>query len=174
MLIQADASAYSLGAVLKQGERPVEFVAKSLSDTQQHYSPIEKGMLTVVHVCNGFMYYILVIDNVVVETDHKPLLGIMRKEISSLTPRLGRMRLDLMTYPKLELVYRPGKELVLADTLSRACPPGTDIQIMYDPMLQVCSLVVSLQNAMVKYRGATNSDEQLAVVVKYIEQERSV
>ena len=57
---------------------------------------------------------------VTVETDHKPLLGIKHKPIIDLPPRLQRMRLRCQPYD-YNLMYKPGKDLVLADTLSRAC-----------------------------------------------------
>ena len=51
---------------------------------------------------------------VVVETDHRPLLGIMNKGLNDLSLRLLRMRLRNQRYD-YEL-YVPGKSLVLADT----------------------------------------------------------
>ena len=56
---------------------------------------------------------------VIVETDHKPLLGIKQKRITDVLPRLQRMRLRCQPYD-YTLMYKPGKNLVLADTLSRA------------------------------------------------------
>ena len=55
----------------------------------------------------------------IVETDHKPLLGIVNKAIALCSPRIQRMRLLLQTY-EFQLVYKPGKELHIADALSRA------------------------------------------------------
>ena len=65
---------------------------------------------------------------VVVETDHMPLLGIIKKPISQISPRLQRVRLRIDPYD-YERVYRPGSELVLADTLSRASLSDNDIAV---------------------------------------------
>ena len=51
-----------------------------------------------------------------------PLLGFIKK------PILQRMRLRIDPYDN-ELVYRPGSELVLADTLSRASLRDNDIDV---------------------------------------------
>lgn len=50
-VLRSDAGARSLGAVLVQNQRPVEFAAKSLSDTQQHHFQIEKKSLAVLFAC---------------------------------------------------------------------------------------------------------------------------
>jgi len=57
-----------------------------------------------------------------VETDHKPLVVLVDKPIGLCTPRIQRMRLQLQSY-SYQLQYKPGKELYLADTLSRAPEP---------------------------------------------------
>ena len=85
---------------------------------------MEIELLAIVFAVKKFKYYCYGNDLVTVETDHKPLLRLMTKEISSLFPILASIRLDLLSY-SLRLVHRPGKEMKLADTLSRACPAGT-------------------------------------------------
>ena len=108
MTLSADASAHSLGAVILQEGKPIEFAAKSLTECQQRYSQIEKELLVIVFAVKRFKYYCYGNDLVTVETDHKPLLGLVTKEISSLSSRLASMRLDLLSY-SLRLVHRPGK-----------------------------------------------------------------
>ena len=55
----------------------------------------------------------------VVETDHQPLVTIMKKPIHVAPARLQRMLLRLQSYD-ISLVYKKGKYMYLADTLSRA------------------------------------------------------
>lgn len=53
-------------------------------------------------------------------TDHKPLVSIMKSEISKInSSRIQRMRMKLLIY-KLNVIYVPGKEMHIADSLSRA------------------------------------------------------
>ena len=63
-----------------------------------------------------------------VQTDHKPLEIIIRKPMSKASPRLQRMLLQLQRYT-LKVLYIPGKDMHLADTLSHApqeAPPPND------------------------------------------------
>ena len=59
--------------------------------------------------------------SVTVETDHKPLTTIMKKSLTSAPRRLQRMLLRLQNY-EFDLVYKPGTQVIIADTLSRAFP----------------------------------------------------
>ena len=54
-----------------------------------------------------------------IETDHKPLITIVKKPLNSAPARLQRMLLQLQQY-NLEFVYKKGSELYIADALSRA------------------------------------------------------
>lgn len=53
------------------------------------------------------------------ETDHKPLIAIIKKNLSEMSPRIQRLMMKLQRYD-FELIYTPGKYIVLADALSRA------------------------------------------------------
>ena len=53
------------------------------------------------------------------ETDHKSLEAIFRKPLNESPLRLQRMLLRLQRYD-LEVSYKPGSELYISDTLSRA------------------------------------------------------
>ena len=52
-------------------------------------------------------------------TDHKPLEAIFQKPIHKNPKRLERMMCSLRNY-NISVQWRPGKELVIADQLSRA------------------------------------------------------
>ena len=58
------------------------------------------------------------------ETDHKPLVSIVKKPIHAAPKRLQRMLLRLQKYD-IELQYKRGKEIHIADALSRAYPRGS-------------------------------------------------
>lgn len=57
-----------------------------------------------------------------IETDHKPLEPIFTKPLATAPKRLQRMLLNLQRY-SLNVKYKKGKDLYLADTLSRAYLP---------------------------------------------------
>ena len=84
----------------------------------------QKEMLTIVGGCEKFYQYIYG-QRVVVETDHKPLVSSYKKPIHNAPKRLHRMLLCLKRY-NLEITYKKGKEMYLADTLSRAYPKDSE------------------------------------------------
>jgi hypothetical protein len=116
--VSVDASKNGLGATLLQESKPVAFGSASLTDTQQRYAQIEKELLAVIYGLEHFNYYTYG-RPVIVQTDHKPLLGLSKKPYDVISPRLQRLLLRLNRY-NVTLEYVPGKQLVIADTLSRA------------------------------------------------------
>ena len=119
--LSVDASQEGLGAVLIQSERPVAYASRSMTDCEKRYAQIEKEMLAIVFGLEHFHYYVYG-HQTIVESDHKPLEAIVKKPLSSAPPRLQRMLLRLMKYEIL-LKYKPGKEMSIPDTLSRASLP---------------------------------------------------
>ena len=169
--LTVDASKYGLGAALIQNEKPVSFGSASLNLTQQSYAQIEKELLAVVFGLEHFHYYTYG-RKILVETDHKPLLGLSRKPYDQITPRLQNMLLKLNKYD-IELKYIPGKDLITADTLSRA--PLQDSLISTDNIegeffkpLKVHLLVTATDEKWNKLRNETVADTQLQAVIFYI------
>lgn len=69
------------------------------------------------------------------------------------------------------MIFTPGKNIALSDTLSRACPQGTNLfeDLDVDFLLFVCLVVVRSENTMAKYKQAILNDEELSVVGPYID-----
>ncbi|CAC5404986.1 unnamed protein product [Mytilus coruscus] len=101
-----------------QEDRPVEYASRALTDTETRYAQIEKEILSVIFGLENFHSYTYG-RTVNVTSDHKPLESIMKKPLHVPPKRLQRMLLRLEKYDII-LQYRPGKEMYLADTLSRA------------------------------------------------------
>lgn len=160
--LQVDASQYGLGAALMQEGKPVAYASKSLTPTEINYAQIEKEMYAVIFGCKKFHQYIFG-RKVVVETDHKPLIPISKKPLHAAPPRLQRMLIQLQKYD-VELVYIPGKQIPVADTLSRNFMPDTFQELASGIEAHVHTV---LSNAPVsdqkikKIQEATQSDEQL-------------
>ncbi len=62
------------------------------------------------------------------QNDHKPLEAIMKKPLLASPARLQRMRLTLQQYD-MDVHYVPGKEVPVADALSRQCLSDTQSDI---------------------------------------------
>jgi hypothetical protein len=117
-VLQCDASMNGLGACLLQNNQPVAYASRSLTPTEVQYAQIEKEMLAIVFGMERFESY-LYGRNVKVESDHKPLESILKKSLLSAPKRLQRMMLRLQKF-ELEVVYKKGPLMFMADTLSRA------------------------------------------------------
>ena len=163
--ITADASAYGLGAVITQKQsnsewRPVAYASRSMTETEKHYSQIEKEALALVWACEKFSDYILG-KAIMMETDHKPLVPLLSKTtLSNLPPRILRFRLRLARF-QYEVKHVPGKLLYTADTLSRAPVKGDVETVGCQELCLIHSLDVLLpasQNALDKYRQAQQED----------------
>jgi len=120
-----DASSYGLGAVLMQEGRPCGYASSALSETQKRYAQIERELLAIVFGLEHFKYFITGL-KINVETDHRPLLGLFKKDISDLSPRLQKLMLRTLGYD-FTLQYVPGKELYVADCLSRSPLPSPNV-----------------------------------------------
>jgi transposase InsO family protein len=119
--VSADASLKGLGAVLRQDNKPVMFASRSLTDAETRYSQIERELMATVFALERFHHYVAG-DRVLVETDHAPLLGLLKKPMFDQSLRLQKLRMRLLRYD-FELKYVPGKLLGLPDVLSRAPLP---------------------------------------------------
>ena len=90
-----------------------------MTPTETRYAQIEKEALSVTWACDRFAEYLIGME-FEVQTDHKPLVLLLRtKELEDLPPRILRFRLRLMRY-QFSIYHVPGKDLTIADALSRA------------------------------------------------------
>ncbi len=118
VVLQCDASETGLRATLLQGGEPVAFGSRALSLTERGNAQIEKECLAIVCGMERFHQYTYE-RKVIVQSDHKPLENIVRKPLLHAPKRLQRMLMRLQKYD-FDITYVPGKEMLLADALSRA------------------------------------------------------
>ena len=90
-----------MGAVLLQEHDgnwlPVAFISRAMTSAEKNYAEIEKELLGLVFACEKFHEYVYGA-TVIGETDHKPLVSLHKKNLCG----------------------KPGKYLIVTDTLSRA------------------------------------------------------
>ena len=127
--IQVDATSKRLGTALIQDDGPVAFASKVLTPTEQHYANNERELLACVFGAECFWTYVFG-RHFMIESDHKPLEQISMKNLADAPVHLQRMLLRLQDYD-FTIKYRPGEEMVIADTLSRY-PPEDTPEILLD------------------------------------------
>ena len=106
------------------------FASRALTPTEQNYAQIEKECLSIVFACQRFHYYLYGRELVTAETDHKPLVSIFNKPLLNAPKRFQSMLMTLQSY-NLQVVYKPGPEMFISDTLSRATAPCTGRGTVY-------------------------------------------
>lgn len=118
-VLTTDASNVAIGSVLSQGnppnDKPISYASRTLNETEQRYSVIERELLSIVWSCKVHRPYLFG-NKFKIYTDHRPLVWLFNlKEPNS---KLIRWRLKLEEYD-FEIIYKNGKQNTNADALSR-------------------------------------------------------
>lgn len=122
-IVQTDASAYGIGAVLSQKksngeEHVICYVSRSLSRQERNYSVTERECLAVIYAIEKLRPYLEGYRFTVI-TDHHSLLWL--NNLKEPTGRLARWAVRLQQF-SFEIIHRKGKDHVVPDLLSRAVP----------------------------------------------------
>lgn len=157
--ITCDASQYGLGAACLQNSEPISYASRTLTETERRYAQIEKELLAVVFACQKFYDYIYG-KPVLVETDHQPLVSILNKPLHTAPARLQRMILKLHKF-NLTLTYKRGKQLYLADTLSRAPRTVTTEDLKDEDEFEVMTVQLISVNRLQELKEHTEKDSSL-------------
>ena len=174
IILEADASSLGLGACILQDGKPIAYASRSLTTAQTHYAQIEKELLAIVFGCERFRQYLYGKD-ILVHTDHKPLVNTIDKPLHDNPKRIQRLLLRLQGY-NLTLKYIPGKDLHVPDMLSRACSVTRE-QSESEKLLtdeadyQIHVVIQNLKcsdNMRAKIKSETKIDPELVQVEKYI------
>ena len=111
---------------------PVTFASRSLTQSEQNYAQIEKETLSVLFACEKFKDY-LYGQNFVVQNNHQPLKAIFSKPLNKAPARIQRFLLRLQPY-RFTFKFVPGKDILVADTLSRAFINDSSLEIPEDEL----------------------------------------
>ena len=107
---------------------------------------------------------------VTVQSDHKPLENIVRKPLLSAPKRLQRMTMHIQKYD-VDVVYLPGKDLVLADTLSRAYLPECSAYGSVEAEIETVNMLHHVPistDSLSSIRSATKEDSTLQTLIETI------
>nr|XP_023692958.1 uncharacterized protein LOC111856889 [Paramormyrops kingsleyae] len=75
--------------------RPVAYASRTMTPTECRYAQIEKECLGLVYGVERFHSYVYGLPTFVAETDHKPLIAIIKKNLNQMSPRIQRLMMRL-------------------------------------------------------------------------------
>ena len=98
----------------------ISYNSRILNPQEQKLSTLERELLGIVHALQIYEFIIIGSPHPIhVFTDHKPLLHCFTKK-GNLSPRFYRAQMQFTKFSKLKIIHTPGKNLSVADLLSRS------------------------------------------------------
>ena len=150
-ILQTDASAVGLGAILEQQGHVIAYASRSLTSSERNYSVIQRECLAIIFALKQFRHYLLG-RSFVLNTDHAPLQWLSAQKMEGM---LCRWALAMQEY-NFKIVYRKGSLNTNADALSRLPPTQTP-----------CALTMALPYySLSDLQTAQLKDDTLSVVLQ--------
>ena len=174
--LQTDASKKGLGACLIQNGKVVCYASRSLTKTEQNYQNLEREALGTIWGMEKFHYF-LYGKEFTLETDQKPLVSIYKKHMVDISPRVQRLIVRSFPYQPFTVVYKKGRDIPVADALSRVTPmdPEDNIKLPIIAINMITKIVLMSTFAQDNFsrkldciRKSTSQDDQLTRLSRYI------
>ena len=118
--VETDASEVALAATLNQNGKPVAFFSRTLQRSELKHASIEKEAQAIIEAVRHWRHF-LTGRHIILKTDQKSVSYMFDKHHSGKikNEKFLRWRLELSCF-SFDIVYRPGRDNIPADTLSRA------------------------------------------------------
>ncbi|PNY16671.1 retrotransposon-related protein, partial [Trifolium pratense] len=114
-ILETDASGVGIGAVLQQQGHPIAYFSKKLVPRNQKKSAYFREMLAIAESIAKFRHYLMG-HKFIIRTDQKSLRSLMEQSLQ--TPEQQEWLHRFLGYD-FTIEYKPGKENIAADALSR-------------------------------------------------------
>lgn len=120
-VLETDASATAMGAILQQRSHPIAFYSKVFCPRLQHASTYIRELHAITSAVRKWRHYLLGYPFIII-TDHKSLKDLMSQVLQ--TPEQQHYLSKLLRFD-YSIQYRPGSKNVAADALSWVPVSGT-------------------------------------------------
>ena len=173
-IVETDASAYGLGAVLLQvkdgQEFPVAFASKTLCDAERNYSVGEKEALACVWACEKWFTYVWG-RRFTLRTDHQSLCTLLAtRGTNRQSMRIARWSARLMRF-NFAVEYCRGSQNYTADALSRL-PVREQVPVQdCDEEIVIQSVNALFASSVISkadLQRATAEDSTLTTIMTYV------
>ena len=166
----ADASSYGLGGYFALTHH--HWMVPSRLSTEKRYAQIEKELPATVWGCEHFRQYLHGAPRFTVHTDHKPLIPLINTRDLDRVPICCQRLLIRRLHYNAHVEYIPGKEMVLADTLSRALllsftDTDTDVHKESEPTIACVTSAFTNANRRQTLITSRTADKTLQSTIHY-------
>ena len=123
--VETDASDVALAATLNQNGRPVAFFSRTLQSSEIKHASVEKEAKAIIEAVRHWKHF-LTGRHFTLVTDQKSVSYMFdqRHKTKIKNDKIMRWRLELSCY-SFDIIYRPGKDNIPPDTLSRVTCAAT-------------------------------------------------
>ena len=150
-----------------------EIMAKFHGMTRFTIADFNKGYWMVELDPESRKYTMMALDigRFTLETDQKPLVSIYKKHMVEISPRIQRLIVRSFPYQLFDIQYRKGKEIPLADALSRVTPTPVEEDGIQPPIVAVNLITSNIPVSSTEIeliREETSKDSTLTLLRHYI------
>jgi hypothetical protein len=159
-IVECDASGNGIGYVLMQEGRPLAFESQPLKGRDLHKPIYEKEMMEILHALKKWRPY-LIGRHFKVKTDHDSLKYFLEQRLSS--EEQQKWVTKILGYD-FEIVYKKGKQNVVADALSRK---DENVEAF------LCAISIIQPDWIIEARDEWKNDEKVWTLIQRLQQDSS-
>jgi hypothetical protein len=155
-IMECYASRNGIGVVLMQEGRPMDFESRPLKGKDLHKPIYEKEMMEILHALKKWRPY-LIGSHFKVKTDHDSLKYFLEQRLSS--EEQEKWVTKILGYD-FEIVYKKGKQNVVADALSRK---DEDVEAF------LCAISIIQPDWIIEARDEWKNDEKVWTLIQRLQ-----
>ena len=164
--VETDASDIAISASLNQNNRPVAFFSRTLNKSETKHSSIEKEAMAIVESIRKWAHF-LAGRHFKLITDQRSVAFMydLKKHSKIKNNKILRWRMELSEF-EYDIVYRPGKYNIAADTFSRAYCASMNENTLYKIHESLCHPGITRFNHFIKTKNLPYSIDEVRKVVQ--------